>query len=61
MAGEWKEKKVVESGETGILGIKVSGDSVAFKESDRDKAIIASWMVGDEARRHRRDHVGEAD
>ncbi len=39
MAGEWKEKKVVESGETGILGIKVSGDSVAFKESDRDKPV----------------------
>ena len=40
MAGEWKEMKVIESNDTGILAIKVTGDSVAFRETDQDKATI---------------------
>jgi len=40
MAGVWKEVKVVESQDTGILAIKVTGDSVSFKETDRDKPVI---------------------
>jgi hypothetical protein len=40
MAGEWREKKFVESRETGILAIKITGDSVSFRESDQDKATI---------------------
>ena len=39
MAGEWKEVNFIESNDTGILSIKVHGDSVAFKETDTDKPI----------------------
>jgi hypothetical protein len=38
-AGDWKQTKVVESQDTGILSIKVVGDSIAFKETDSDKPI----------------------
>jgi len=40
MAGVWKQGKVVESQDKGILTIKVTGDSVAFKETDNDKPVI---------------------
>jgi hypothetical protein len=40
MAGVWKETKVVQSRDSGILTIKVTGDSVAFKETDNSKPII---------------------
>jgi len=39
MAGEWKEMKVLESNDTGIMSIRVHGDSVAFKETDIEKPI----------------------
>ncbi len=39
MAGEWTEMKVIESQDTGILAINVTGDSVALKETDNDKPI----------------------
>jgi hypothetical protein len=39
MAGEWKEMKVIQSQDKGILAIKVSGDSIAFKETDNDKPV----------------------
>jgi hypothetical protein len=38
--GVWQEVKFVESQDTGILSIKVTGDSVAFKETDNDKPVI---------------------
>ena len=40
MAGEWKEVKFAESQDTGILTIKVTGDSVALKETDNDKPTV---------------------
>jgi len=40
MAGVWKETKVVQTRDTGILTIKVTGGSVAFKETDNDKPVI---------------------
>lgn len=40
MAGVWKEIKVVESQDMGILAIKVTGDRVSFKETDRDDGVI---------------------
>lgn len=40
MAGMWQEVKFIESQDTGILSIKVTGDSVAFKETDNDKPVV---------------------
>ncbi|MGB6194650.1 MAG: hypothetical protein WBF42_19455, partial [Terracidiphilus sp.] len=40
MDGVWREVKFVESRETGVLTIKVTGDSVAFKETDNDKPVL---------------------
>jgi hypothetical protein len=40
MAGVWKEIKVVESQDMGILAINITGDSVSFKETDRDDGVI---------------------
>jgi len=40
MDGVWQETKFVESQDTGILTIKVTGDSVAFKETDNDKPVV---------------------
>jgi hypothetical protein len=40
MAGDWKQMKVVESQDTGILAIKVTEDSVAFKETDANKPVV---------------------
>ncbi len=37
MSGVWKEVHVEEPGDTGLLTIAVSGDSVAFKETDAAK------------------------
>lgn len=40
MAGVWKQVKIVESNDKGILSIKVNGDSIAFKETDTPKPVI---------------------
>jgi len=40
MAGDWKQMKVIESQDTGILVIKVDGDSISFKETDTSKPVI---------------------
>jgi hypothetical protein len=40
MAGSWKETGFSESQDTGILGIEVTGDSVAFKETDSPKPMV---------------------
>jgi hypothetical protein len=40
MNGVWQEISFSESQDTGILGIKVTGDSIAFKESDNDKPVV---------------------
>jgi hypothetical protein len=40
MAGMWKETGFNESQDTGILGIEVTGDSVAFRETDSPKPMI---------------------
>jgi len=37
----WKETGFTESQDTGVLSVKVSGDSVDFKETDSDKPITA--------------------
>jgi hypothetical protein len=39
MDGVWKEMKVTQSQDIGILAIKVTGDSISFKETDNDKPI----------------------
>jgi hypothetical protein len=39
-AGVWKETGFTESQDTGILAIKVEGDSIAFKETDQDKPNV---------------------
>lgn len=39
MKGTWKVVGFAESQDTGVLTIKVEGDSVAFKETDTDKPI----------------------
>lgn len=39
LGGTWKQTKFVESQDTGILGIQVNGDEVAFKETDNDKPV----------------------
>jgi uncharacterized Zn-binding protein involved in type VI secretion len=36
----WKEVKVDETAETGVLSIKVDGGNVAFKETDQDKPTV---------------------
>ena len=38
-SGTWKQKTFQESQDNGILGIQVTGDTVAFKETDNDKPI----------------------
>jgi hypothetical protein len=38
-SGVWKQVKVEESQDTGILTIEVSGDTVAFKETDNSKPV----------------------
>jgi hypothetical protein len=40
MAGSWKMVSFAESQDTGVMTIKVDGDSVAFKETDSDKPIV---------------------
>jgi hypothetical protein len=40
MAGEWKEMKVIESQDTGVLTIKVAGNTIAFKETDQSKPTM---------------------
>lgn len=40
VSGTWKEVHFEESAETGVLSIEVSGDSVAFKETDAPKPIV---------------------
>ncbi|HEY4046803.1 MAG TPA: hypothetical protein VGM27_08055 [Acidobacteriaceae bacterium] len=40
MSGVWKQVNVAESGETGLLTIAFSGDSVAFKETDASKPTV---------------------
>lgn len=49
VSGTWKEVHFEESGETGILTIAVSGDSVAFKETDAPKPIMCK-MDGTEVK-----------
>jgi hypothetical protein len=39
MGGVWKEMKVTQSQDMGILAIKVTGDSISFKETDNDKPV----------------------
>jgi hypothetical protein len=39
VAGEWKPSGFSESQDTGVLGIQVSGDSVAFKETDSSTPV----------------------
>jgi translation initiation factor IF-1 len=38
-SGEWKEVSFAESADSGILSIAVTGDSIAFKETDRPKPV----------------------
>jgi hypothetical protein len=40
MAGEWKEVNFIESNDTGVMTIKVTGESVAFKETDQSKPLV---------------------
>jgi uncharacterized protein (DUF2147 family) len=40
LSGEWKAVSIAESNDTGVLSIKVDGDSVAFKETDQDKPVV---------------------
>jgi hypothetical protein len=39
VAGVWKPTGFTESQDTGVLGIQVSGDSIAFKETDNDTPV----------------------
>ena len=39
MSGTWKETAFTESQDTGVLTIQVNGDSVDFKDTDRDKPL----------------------
>ena len=39
VAGEWKPTSFSESQDTGVLSIHVSGDSIAFKETDNDTPV----------------------
>jgi hypothetical protein len=45
MAGSWKAVSFAESQDTGVLTIKVDGDSVAFKETDNDKPIVCKIAI----------------
>jgi hypothetical protein len=38
-SGVWKQKTFQESQDNGLLGIQVSGDTVAFKETDNDQPV----------------------
>ncbi len=40
VAGEWKPTSFSESQDTGVLGIQVTGDSVAFKETDSPTPVV---------------------
>jgi hypothetical protein len=40
ISGTWKEVHFAESAESGLLTIAISGDSVAFKETDAEKPIL---------------------
>jgi hypothetical protein len=40
ISGTWKEVHFGESSETGMLTIAITGNSVAFKESDIDKPVV---------------------
>jgi len=40
LAGEWKAMSFSESNDTGVLSIKVDGDSVAFKETDTSEPVV---------------------
>jgi hypothetical protein len=40
MAGTWKQTGFSESQETGILGIEITGDRIAFRETDSPKPMI---------------------
>jgi hypothetical protein len=40
VSGAWKEVHFDESSETGLLTIAISGDSVAFKETDAEKPTL---------------------
>jgi len=40
MSGVWQETSFTESQDNGVLTIKVTGDSIAFKETDSDKPVI---------------------
>lgn len=40
MNGVWKEVDVLESQDTGILRIKVMGDSISFQETDTPKPVV---------------------
>lgn len=39
LSGTWKEAAIKTSRDTGVLAIRINGDSVDFKESDNDKPI----------------------
>ncbi len=39
VAGVWKPSGFTESQDTGVLGIQVTGDSIAFKETDSDTPV----------------------
>ncbi len=40
MNGVWKEVSFVESDDTGVMKIKVTGDSISFQETDTPKAMV---------------------
>jgi len=40
MSGVWKEASFTDSRETGVLKIKVTGDSVSFQETDMPTAMV---------------------
>jgi hypothetical protein len=40
ISGTWKEVHFAESAESGLLTIAISGDSVAFKETDAEKPTV---------------------
>ena len=42
VAGEWKPTSFSESQDTGVLGIQVTGGSVAFKETDSSTPVVCN-------------------
>jgi hypothetical protein len=40
IAGTWRVTAVVESSDTGMLTIRIAGDSIVFKETDQAKPVI---------------------